>query len=177
MALASSWMWDPGDFDREAPYYDTAAICRRGHVLTTVAERHPPADRCKTCGAKVLTSCPNCSEHVRGHYNVPGVVDLTGGYQPPDFCHKCGAPYPWVSRQGRIYELMNLLDEEELDAADELEVREQLERLAQSDLAEDESLRRWKKVKEKAPGLWEKSGARSILESVISAGIRSGLGF
>ena len=48
----------------------------------------------------------------------------------------CSAPFPWVSRQGRIYELMNLLEEEELDAATELDVREQLEALRNPKLDE-----------------------------------------
>ena len=71
---------------------------------------------------------------------------------------------------------MNLLDEEELDPATELEVREQLEALTNPELDEAEQERRWKQVREKAPGLWEKSGARSILESVVSAALKAALG-
>ena len=40
---------------------------------------------------------------------------------------------PWLSRQGRIYQLQNLLDEEGLDPATELRVREFLQELADSD--------------------------------------------
>jgi hypothetical protein len=46
----------------------------------------------------------------------------TEEYAPPDFCIQCAKPFPWVSRQGRSYELMNLLDDEQLDPATELEV-------------------------------------------------------
>lgn len=107
---------------------------------------------------------------------VPGVVAIGFAYDPPDFCHECGAPFPWVGRQGRIYELENLLDGEDLDSADELAVREQLQALAGDDLDEEEQTRRWKRVKKLAPGLLQKGTAQRIFESVASAGIRSQLG-
>jgi hypothetical protein len=81
-----------------------------------------------------------------------------------------------VDRQRRIYELETMLDEEHLDPADELEVREPLERLGAGGVHTEDERRRWEVVKEKAPGLWEKSGARSIMEPVISAAIRAQLG-
>jgi hypothetical protein len=91
-------------------------------------------------------------------------------------CDGCGAPRPWVSREGRIYELENLLDAEDLDPADELAVHEQLQTLVSADLDEDEERRRWERARKYAPGVWEKTGARSILDSVISAAIKSQLG-
>src|SRR5687768_3994107 len=91
-------------------------------------------------------------------------------------CDACGAPFPWLDRQGRIYELMNLLDGVGLDPATELEVREQLEALKNPDLDEAEAGRRWQRVPQMAPGFWEKSGVRPILETVISAAIRNQLG-
>ena len=97
-------------------------------------------------------------------------------YTVPDFCDFCSAPFPWVSRQGRIYELMNLLDEQELDPATELDVREQLEALANPGLDEAEAKHRWTRVKEAAPALWGTSGAQRILETVVAATIKSQLG-
>lgn len=69
-----------------------------------------------------------------------------------------------------------MLDEEQLDPAARLEAQEQLEALTNPDLDEEEQTRRWRRFKELAPDLWEKSGARTIFESVISAGVRAGLG-
>ena len=69
-----------------------------------------------------------------------------------------------------------MLDDEDLDPATELSVREQLEALRDPDLSEDEQRKRWERVKSAAPGLWEKSGARAILESVVSTAIRQQLG-
>jgi hypothetical protein len=153
------------------PKYHTGAVCVRGHVESEAVEyanEIPP--RCAECGAKVITQCPSCSQRIRGTAS-----GFYGGYSPPDFCDHCSAPFPWVSRQGRVYELMNLLDEEDLDPATELEVREQLEALTQPDVSEQEAARRWAKVKEKAPTLWEKSGAQRIIETLVTAAIKSQL--
>jgi hypothetical protein len=100
---------------------------------------------------------------------------IGASYDPPDFCDMCGAPLPWVSRQGRIYELENLLDDEELDPADELAVREQLHALAGEDLDEEEQARRWRRVKRLAPGLLKKGAAQRIVETVVTAAIRKQL--
>jgi hypothetical protein len=154
----------------DGPRYHTAAVCRRGHVESEVVEYAGAGEipnRCARCGAEVLTACPSCETRIRGAQG--GVY---GAYSPPDFCDNCAAPFPWVSRQGRIYELMNLLDEEDLDPATELEVREQLEALTNPDIDEVEAERRWKRVREKAPAFWAKSGAQRILETVVTAAIK-----
>lgn len=156
--------------------YRPAAICRRGHVQTEDLTHGEVGDRCPTCGAKVLTSCPACSTRIRGYYHVPGVIALGTEYKAPRFCDACGKPFPWLDRQGRIFELENMLDDEDLDAAAELAVREQLTALANPDLDENDERRRWERVRRLAPGLWEKSGARAIIETVVSAGVRAQLG-
>jgi hypothetical protein len=95
-------------------------------------------------------------------------------YTPPDFCDACGAPHPWASRQARIYQLENLLDDQDLDPADSLTVHEQLEALRDPDASEDEQRQRWERVKRLAPGLME-SGKR-IIESIVTAEIKRHLG-
>lgn len=152
-----------------------AAICRRGHVESTDLSGFSEApDRCSKCGAEVLYGCPNCDARIRGYYHVPGVVDLTGGYEPPQFCDKCGQPFPWLDRQGRIYLLENILDDQDLDPADELTVREQLEALRNPDVSEEEARRRWGRIKELAPGLLKQG--KPIIDTVLSAAIRAQLG-
>lgn len=81
---------------------------------------------------------------------------------------------PWASRQARIYELENLLDEEALDEADRLTVSEQLAALRDPDLAEAEQIERWKRIKKVAPGLMT-SGQR-IIETVVTAAAKAQLG-
>lgn len=159
-----------------ASMYTVAAVCKRGHALTEDISRISPGKRCSQCGAVVLTACVACGSPIRGELIVPGVVAIGFEYVPPDFCDDCGAPFPWVGRQGRIHELENLLDEEHLDPADELAVREQLRALAANDLDEDEQARRWRRVKKLAPGLLQKGAAQRIVESVATAVVRARLG-
>ena len=150
--------------------YDSAAVCRRGHAFTTHTERAAEvAARCASCGAEVLTACPECNHRIRG---LPS--NSSGKYRPPDFCDACGSPFPWLTRQGHIYQLQNLLDETDLDPATRLEVREQLEALSKPDVSDDEQRERWTKVKQLAPGLWA-SGQR-ILVNVVSEAIKQPLG-
>jgi hypothetical protein len=133
-------------------------------------------DRCVKCGAKVLTACPTCGHRIRGDYHVPGVVAIGFETPRPDFCDNCGAAFPWVDRAGRIHELENRLDDEDLDPATELIVREQLEALVDAEMDEKEAARRWKRVRELAPGLWEQSGARRIIETLATEYVKRQLG-
>ena len=126
---------------------------------------------CAVCGADVIFECPNCQKLIIGAARSMGKPHA---YRPPDFCSMCGAPFPWASRQARIYQLENLLDEEGLDPADRLIAREQLEALLDADVPEEEQKRRWDRVKSLAPGLMQ-SGAR-IIESIATAEIKRHLG-
>jgi hypothetical protein len=152
--------------------YQPAAICRRGHVQTSDIQFGGYGERCTRCGAEVILKCDACGTRIRGDYYVPGAIGGSG-YKPPDFCDHCGAAHPWVSRQGRIYELQNRLDNEELDPADQLMAREQLEALLSSDLDDDEQRRRWSRVKKLAPQLWESS--QPLINTLVSAAIQGKL--
>ena len=81
---------------------------------------------------------------------------------------------PWATRLARIYELQNMLDEEDLDEAARLTVSEQLTALQNPDLDEDEQVERWKRIRRLAPGLMT-SGQR-IVESVATAAVKAQLG-
>jgi hypothetical protein len=88
-------------------YYRSAAICERGHVVTTIMESSPVGKRCVECGAPVFVACGECGHRIRGAYIIPGFV---GGddYEPPMFCDDYGAAFPWAGRRERLYELANL---------------------------------------------------------------------
>jgi hypothetical protein len=45
---------------------------------------------------------------------------------------ECGRPHPCASRQARFYELENMLDEQDVDPADALRVRDELEALREN---------------------------------------------
>lgn len=150
--------------------YDSAAICRRGHTFTAHVERAAEiAKRCVTCGAEILTNCPGCGQRIRGLSS-----NVSGKYRPPDFCDHCGTPFPWLTRSGHIYQLENLLDEADLDPATRLEVREELEALARTDLSDDEERRRWERVKSLAPTVWD--SGQKILVNVVSEAVKKSVG-
>jgi len=151
--------------------YDVAAICRRGHVVTSSVDlMGPVSPRCSDCGARVLTRCVKCEARLQGGLSGSMYVD----YEPPDFCDQCGAPHPWASRQARLYELENILDEQELSDADRLVVQEQLQALREPDVPEEEQQERWLRIKKLAPGLINAGGR--IVETVVSDAIKGQLG-
>ena len=151
--------------------YTSAAVCRRGHVASVNIERRAPSKHCEKCGAKVLVACAQCEERIRGDYVSSGVVLP---YTPPQFCDSCGAPHPWAGRQARLYQLQNILDEQNLDEATRLSVQEELEALQASEMSEEEQKKRWLRIKDLSPGLIQ-AGQR-IIESIVTSGIKAGLG-
>jgi hypothetical protein len=151
-----------------------AAICRRGHVRTSRFEPSTSnsAPHCKQCGARILVACPSCG------YPIPGKFkgEVSGGrYAVPGFCEQCGSPFPWVDRQGRLWQLENLLEEDDLSQNDRLIVQEQLTALGEGDeLDEADQERRWTRIKSLAPSLIETG--RAIIITVTSAAIQRQLG-
>jgi hypothetical protein len=92
-----------------------------------------------------------------------------------DFCDACGSALPWASRQARLWELENRLEEStDLSEPDRLTLREQIEALQQSDLPEEEQVERWTRIKKVAPSLLDTG--RSIFVSVTSAYVQQKLG-
>ena len=157
--------------------YVPAAVCRRGHVATSDATLIEFGERCSDCGARILTQCPACDHRIRGDYKTPGVISAGGSYDPPKFCDNCGAPFPWVGRQERIWELQNLLDEDEaLDEATRLWVEEQLQAVIASDPTDEKEQKRlWNGIAQHAPRLWENDRTRRILDTLITETVKRGL--
>lgn len=150
-------------------------MCRRGHVESMDLASKQASPRCPEGGATVLTACPNCRNRIRGIY-ILGRKQSIDSYAPPACCDECGSPFPWAGRQARIYQLHNLLDEEKLDSATQLTVQEQLEALLNPELDEKEQARRWKRVKEAAPGFLEKAASQPIVASLLTAWLRKEVG-
>jgi len=147
---------------------DTAAVCRRGHVATSRAETVEYGVRCKFCGSEVITACPACGERIPGMWQR-----VAAHYSPPDFCERCGEPYPWLSRQGRIYLLQNILDEADVSEAEKLRAREQLDALTDPDLGEEEQAERWARFRKAAPAVWAGEQAQRIIGSIVEVGTRA----
>lgn len=80
-------------------YYDSAVVCRNGHVITDMASRSSQAGQkfCDDCGAATLSRCPNCGTPIRGDYHSDSVVFISARAPvAPKNCHECGKPYPWT---------------------------------------------------------------------------------
>lgn len=114
-------------------YFDTAQICRNGHVIT-INYNHNPDERkkhCTQCGADTLNECPYCHSAIQGckrcSYDKPSSGNyLTGEwnyekvdvsitelpeYLPPAYCHECGKPYPWTEESlNEIHRLIEMMD-------------------------------------------------------------------
>jgi hypothetical protein len=80
--------------------YDTAQICRNGHLITEFASTYPEhkKDHCTKCSAETIDACENCGQAIQGIYHAGGLGAI-GKYTKPKYCHNCGKPYPWTELQ------------------------------------------------------------------------------
>jgi hypothetical protein len=155
--------------------YQAAAVCRRGHVIEFALTREPgDLGFCSGCGAKILTRCTSCGKRIRGRYFVS--LGAQRYYEPPPFCDCCGEPHPWVSREERIYQLENILDEEDIEESDRLLVMQSLERLRTNpELDEKDQAKTWGSIKSRAPGLLAGAAGR-MAESIMTAYVKAQMG-
>jgi len=80
--------------------YDTAQICKNGHLITAYVESIPEhtKNNCTICGEPTISSCDHCGQPIQGVYHIP-IIGAVGNYTVPKFCHNCGKPYVWTIRQ------------------------------------------------------------------------------
>jgi hypothetical protein len=164
----------------DGSWYKGSAVCRRGHVETAYIDPQK-ADRaisenCPACGASVLTACQSCRLRIRGYYYVPGVFPSLASPARPSFCDGCGSAFPWASREERIYELENLLDEADIDEADMVIIQDQLARLRASSLSNKDEKQAWETIKRRAGGAIKSPAVERVVEGLVSAAIRRQLG-
>jgi len=96
--------------------YDVMQVCENGHKITHSYREHPEhrQSACDQCGADTIHQCqnPECEEPIRGKYRVEGVIS-PGGPDPPERCHECGEPYPWIDETDQFAEIdASVLDDE-----------------------------------------------------------------
>jgi hypothetical protein len=170
---------DADKFRRHEAYYEAAAVCRRGHIKTQYIkpfEHQADDEKCVKCGATVLIGCINCGLRIRGDYFVAGVVGFDPG-PVPSFCDGCGSAHPWATREERIYELENILDEEDIDVADSVFVHDRLRELREAkDLDDKRERQLWTQIRDRSGKFLISQPVQKITETVVSAAIRSQLG-
>src|SRR5271156_6684223 len=77
--------------------YQTAQICRQGHINTGALEDEPEkaATFCSECGAQTIQTCPKCDTPLRGDHVIAGM--LSPITEPANYCYSCGAAFPWTA--------------------------------------------------------------------------------
>ncbi len=157
-------------------YYDIAQICLNGHTITRNAQSSPEFRRkfCPKCGEPTITNCPSCNTPILGEYHVEGVVFLGGKTPPPpNFCHACGAPYPWTER--RIEAAKALADEfENLSSAEKEKLKRSLDDLYRDTANTEVATFRFKKLMAKV-GQESYAAMKEILISIVSETVRKSL--
>lgn len=80
-------------------YYHVAQVCTNGHLINDRYDSHRALNMvfCPKCGAKTITTCPNCGSNIRGDYQCDSVV-LFGTTSVDSYCYNCGVPYPWTQK-------------------------------------------------------------------------------
>jgi hypothetical protein len=171
-----------GDLDkarRNDAFYEAAAVCRRRHVATQYIkpdDTYPDDEKCVKCGAAVLIGCVSCALRIRGDYFAPGVIGF-GPSPLPSFCDGCGAAHPWATREERIFELENILDEEDIDEADRVFVHDRLRELREGQHLDEKRERQvWAQIRDRSGKFLTSDPVKKITETVVSAAIRSQLG-
>ncbi|NQS89714.1 DUF2321 domain-containing protein [Patescibacteria group bacterium] len=81
-------------------YYDTSQICLNGHVANDSYHEYAAHNQeyCSKCGEATIFKCQNCHAEIRGDYKTRNVIGV-GVRKAPNFCHKCGKPYPWTDKK------------------------------------------------------------------------------
>lgn len=155
-------------------HYDTAQICRSGHVVTSYYERYPDHRQafCELCGSPTLTSCDNCKSAIRGSYVYHGPV-VGGAYTLPKYCHSCGHPYPWTI--AKLQATAGLIEElEGLDAEDRQVLKESLNDLiCEGPKSELASLRVKKVIKKVGRDSYEL--VKKVVTDVVSETVRKAM--
>lgn len=149
-------------------WYDTAEICKNGHVITNMAGSSPQFRKkfCDKCGAGTITQCQECATEIQGYYHVEGVLSFSDDYVAPAFCFNCGKPYPWteVSLQA-AKDLAQELDE--LSADERKILVASLDDLIRETPKTMLATTRFKKIVAKV-GLEAAQGFKSILINIVS---------
>lgn len=151
--------------------YDVAQVCPNGHVITAYASSYPQhrQEFCAKCGAQTIMSCQACGADIPGDYLAVGII---GGpeYQPPAYCIKCGAPFPWMTTRlsaakALAVNLANLSETEqrELEAA--------IDDMAKDTPMAQVSAGRFKRLVLKS-GASALDGFRTILVDVVSEAVK-----
>ena len=84
--------------------------------------------------------------------------------------------YPWATKRERIYELQNQLRFGNIDEVDFRSISEQLEKLLNDGLSEEDERKIWERVKEKAGAFFFSENVKDIATSLMTKILRDQIG-
>jgi hypothetical protein len=148
-----------GDSDES---YDTAQICLNGHCINSSSIDFPQhnQDYCGQCGQPTIRTCKKCNAPIRGYYRNSTVI---GGYEPPAFCNKCGAAFPWT--ETRINTAIEMAGElENLDRTDKETLVSSINDIVRDSPKTPLAAGRFKKIMSKAGTVATDSMKKIIIE-------------
>jgi hypothetical protein len=105
-------------------YFDIALICKNGHLINSSELEFPSSNTeyCKECGAKTIDECKYCNSKIQGAVNNGFYHE----FEMPNYCHKCGKPYPWTEeRLKALNETIDIMDE--LSSQEKLELKKNIQ--------------------------------------------------
>ena len=131
----------------------------------------PDGEFCGDHGARLFTHCRTCS----GEWSVTWDPKTYDGEKGTDFCSRCGSPAPWLSRRKLIQWLKAQVQASALEAAQQLELREVLDRISEMNPGDTKTVAGWERLRELAPTVWE--NANPIIRTLVTEGVKRALGF
>jgi hypothetical protein len=155
--------------------YRTALVCLNGHMVTSMLENSPEiaSAHCSECGAKTISRCPKCNQHIRGYYDVEGVISISET-EVRKFCHTCGQPYRWTeSKLAAAKEYADELDA--LSAEEKAILKKSLDDLVRDTPQANVAGLRFKKIMAKV-GKEGASAIRDIIVDVLSETAKKAVG-
>jgi len=142
----------------------TAAICLRGHVITTDIDRLAKVPKfCTQCGAEVVTTCQieSCQEPLPGELYGHSTL-VPDPWRKPLFCGGCGTAHDWLLLGQQQFS-------EFVDATDAPEEEKRAVKDALPEIARDEpSLGALNRVKRFVERFLTDPSSRAILVNVMS---------
>ncbi|MFZ0932645.1 MAG: DUF2321 domain-containing protein [Syntrophobacteraceae bacterium] len=153
--------------------YDTAQICKNGHVITRGFHDMPEFRKnfCDQCGAETVTACAHCRAEIRGFLRggMPSV------HQPPapQYCVECGKAYPWTERKLEAFQqYSNELDE--LNSQEKEELQETIHDLIRATPKTPLAEKKFKRIMAKV-GKESFQAVKGILTDIVSETVKKTL--
>ena len=153
--------------------YDTAQICRNGHLINSTIRLSPQRSKqfCDQCGIDTISNCDHCKAAIRGAFyyfrlNQPMASTTT---PIPAFCEKCGKPFPWT--ESRWEAALDLADQLALDIPERTLLEKSIEELIRDTPKAPAEAMRFKNIVERAAP-WAMDAFNRILISVLSEPVK-----